>query len=976
MSKERKREMKRGLLSALAVCVALLVGAIGAVPASAEFGMESFDASFENEDGTTATQAGSHPFAMTTSFDISSIETEFGGRLLEESVKDLLVAQPDGFIGDPTATPRCSNVDFLTQSPSVFPEANSCPASTALGYIEVKLANAFVSGISYWSPVYNLAPPPGRPSAFGFWTLGATPVQVLVGVEQDPPYNVLAETLHPSQTVEFVGAVLTLWGNPADPAHDPVRGNCVFPITPQGAPMPISRGECPVDIDVEPFLTLPRACRGPLATKWEMDSIPNPGKWISGSVLTHDEFGNPQGFTGCGRLGYEPEIEAKPTTKSAETGTGLDVTVNFEDEGLANPEGLAQSETKKVIVTFPEGVTVNPSVGEGLGVCTPEDIERETLKSNPGDGCPNSSKLGTLFLRTPLVDEAIEGSVFLAEQDDPTTDTPGAENPFDSLIALYAVLRNENLGVIVKQPVKVEPDPETGQLVATADDIPQFPFSHFNFHFREGQRAPLVSPPACGTYTAKAEFFPWSDTDNPHTILTDFEVTEGVGSGPCPPGGIPPFAPHFEAGSLNNNAGSFSPFNMRLIRNDGEQDMTKFSSVLPPGVLGSLAGVSKCPDALVELAKTKTGREEQAAPSCPAGSLIGTTKAGAGVGGALTYVPGQIYLGGPYKGAPLSVVSITPAVAGPFDAGTVVVRLGLTLNPRTAEVEVDGAASDPIPHILKGIVLKVRDLRVYVDRPNFTLNPTSCDESSAKATLFGSFLDVLDPADDVPVALATRYQAANCLNLGHNPRLGLRLTGGTRRGAHPGLRAVYRPRPGDANVEGVVVRLPRSAFLDQGHIRTICTRVQFAAEACPKGARYGFVRAWTPLLDEPLQGAAYLRSSNNKLPDLVFDLKGIVDIEVSSRIDSVRGGIRATFDDLPDAPISAVVVRMQGGKKGLIVNSRDLCARKSRANVRIDAQNGKRRNLRPPVRPSCKKAKRSSRGRAPRAALGGSGAVR
>jgi hypothetical protein len=514
-------------------------------------------------------------------------------------------------------------------------------------------------------------------------------------------------------------------------------------------------------------------------------------------------------------------------------------------------------------------------------------------------------------------------------------------------------------------------------LVATLEGIPQVPFSHFNFHFREGARAALVSPPSCGTHTTEAKFWPYSDPDNPRTIISSFEITEGVGGGPCPPGGVPPFHPDFEAGSINNNAGSFSPFNMRLVRNDGEQNMTKFSSVLPPGVLGSLAGVAKCPDVAVPTAKSKTGRQELALPSCPANSLIGHTLAGAGVGSALTYVKGYVYLAGPYKGAPLSVIAITPAVAGPFDAGTVVVRLGLDLDPKTAEVSVDGAASDPIPHIIKGIVLKLRDLRVSVDRPNFTLNPTSCDESSAKAKLFGSFLNVIDPGDDVPVNLATRYQAANCLNLGFDPKLGLRLKGGTKRGGHPGLKAVYTPKKGDANIEGLVVRLPRSAFLDQAHIRTICTRVQFAAEACPKAAQYGYIRAWTPLLDEPLQGPVWLRSSNHKLPDLVFDLKGLVDIEVSVRIDSARGGIRATLVDAPDAPLSRVVLNMQGGKKGLIINSRNLCARKSRANVKSTGQNGKEATRNPVMRPQCKrrKAKRSSHGRSARGSVASASSV-
>jgi hypothetical protein len=700
-----------------------------------------------------------------------------------------------------------------------------------------------------------------------------------------------------------------------------------------------------------------------MKTTYEYDSWQEPGAFLFGELISHDnsEPPNPQGMTGCSKLGFNPTIESKPTTSQAESGSGLDFSVHFHDEGLTSSTGIAQSDIKKAVVTLPEGMTINPSVGEGLDVCTPADLKRETLSAAPGEGCPNASKLGSVKLKTPLVEEEIEGSVFLAQEDDPATTEHGAENPFDSLLAFYIVLKNPTLGIIVKQPAKIEPDPKTGQLVTTLEDVPQQPFSSFDFHFREGARAPLVTPPTCGSYQTKAEFTPWANPEEPLTTTSSFQVTSGVGGGPCPPGGVPPFHPQFQAGAVNNNAGSFSPFDMRLIRQDGEQDMTKFSSVLPPGELGSLAGVGKCPDSAIATARGKTGRQELQSPSCPANSLIGHTLAGAGVGGALTYVKGQIYLGGPFRGDPLSVIAITPAVAGPFDAGTVVVQLALTLNPKTAEVEVDGAASEPIPHILKGIVLKLRDLRVYVDRPNFLLNPTSCDESSAKATLFGSYLNVFDPSDDKPVDLSTRYQAANCLNLGFKPNLALKLKGGTKRGGHPGLIANYTPRKGDANVKGLVVRLPRSAFLDQAHIRTICTRVQFAAKACPKGAEYGYIKAWTPLLEEPLEGPVYLRSSNHKLPDLVFDLHGLVNIEVATRIDSAHGGIRATLENLPDAPLSKVLLKMQGAKKGLIVNSRDLCGAVSKADVQFTGQNGKRFTSRPVMRADCGKKHKKKR---------------
>jgi hypothetical protein len=963
MAKPSLRPWRAGVLAAVLACVALF----GAAPAQADYAFDSFDVEFTDQNGSPVTQAGSHPFAMTTSFEVASVDEnepeEFLNYVLSGRAKDLFIEQIAGFVGDATVVPRCSSEDFLIIPPSAAGSATECPDSTVVGVNAVSVL-APIAWIKV--PVYNLEPPPGVQARLGFVVVDV-PVTLDVGVKHSGDYNVRASLRHIPQPVNFFGSIFQLWGDPSDPAHDELRGLCsrgayifvtIDEITlgPGGNFEPPSGNKCPVEPLKEPFLTVPRSCAGPLATNYETDSWQNPGDYVKGSALTHDDGAppSPQGFTGCGKLPFNPEVSAVPTSASAESPSGLDFALDFNQEGLTSLDGLAQSEIQKTVVTLPEGVTINPSIGEGLGFCSPADYERESLAVGEGKGCPNSAKLGTVHVESPLIETPVEGSLYLAQQDDPTTSKPGAENPFDSLIALYIVLRSARENILVKLPAKVEPDPKTGQLVTTVEDIPQLPFSHFNLHFREGLRAPLTTPPACGKYDTVAKLTPHANPDQVLTTISTFEITGGIDQGPCPPGGVPPFKPHFEAGSLNNNAKSFSPFNMRLIRGDGEQDMTKFSSVLPPGVLGKLAGVDKCPDAAIEATKAKTGREELAAPSCPANSQIGRTLAGAGVGSALTYVGGSIYLGGPYKGAPLSVVSVTPAVAGPFDAGTVVVRLGLTLNPVTAEVEVDGAASDPIPHILKGIPLKVRDLRVYVDRPNFILNPTSCDPSSAKATLFGGFLDLFSPADDVPVDLATRYQAANCLNLGFKPNLKLNLRGGTQRGDHPGLKAVLKARPGDANIAGASVTLPRSAFLDQSHIRTICTRVQYAADQCPKGSIYGRAKAITPLLDDPIEGNVYLRSSSNKLPDLVIALKGIVDVDVSSRIDSKNGGIRNTFDVVPDAPVKEFVLTLQGGKKGLIVNSRDLCeGRRARINARFLAQNGKARTLRPELEPQC-----------------------
>jgi hypothetical protein len=914
--------MKRAIGALVATSLAALVLA---VPAAA-FGIKAADVTFTNADGSPAIQAGSHPFALTNSFDGNTVIKD-GKVLSDGDFKDLLLSLPPGFLVDPKAVPRCSGPDFLFTDKEL--PYSHCPDSTALGTVR-----AHAPGESGGDPgvIYNLEPPPGVALKLGFHVL-----QVAVTVEGNistaPPYNALASLRNIPDVVPFGGSVATFWGSPADPAHDKERGKCFE-----------KGGSCPIAIPERPFLFLPRSCTGPLITIFKATSWQEAEAEIE--AITHDNLvpPNPLGMSGCAKLGFGPRISVQPTTAQAESPSGLDVNVDIHDEGLRSPTGIAQSDIQKAVLTFPEGVTINPSQAEGLAVCSEADLQGETLDSEFGEGCPAASKIGTVEVESPLEEgEILKGSVFVAEP---------YRNPTGSLIAIYVVIKDPELGILVKLPIKVEPDPKTGQLISTLEDSPQLPISRFHFHFREGGRSPLVTPPRCDTYTTKAEFTPWANPDNLFTTSSSFQITSGPGGGPCPPGGVPPFKPGFTAGSISNSAGRYSPFYMRLTRKDGEQDMTKFSSVFPPGLVGKLAGVSKCPDAAIAAAKGKTGKEELASPSCLANAKIGHVLAGAGVGPELTYVPGSVYLAGPYHGDPLSVAVITPAVAGPFDAGTVVVRVALTLNPDTAEVEADGAASDPIPHILKGIVLKVRDLRVYIDRPSFTLNPTSCDPSQTKASLFGSFLNVFDPADDVPVSLADRFQAADCASLGFKPKLSLELKGGTKRGDHPALRAVVTPRPHDANFARAVVTLPRSAFLDQGHIRTICTRVQFAAKKCPKGSIYGHASVKTPLLDEPLKGPVYLRSSNHNLPDLVVALHGIVDINAVGRIDSHKGGIRNSFETIPDAPFSRFVLNLPGGKKGLIVNSRGLCARDSRATVRFSGQNGKPDNFSSLVRAS------------------------
>jgi hypothetical protein len=964
--------MKRLAIAFAGIAVASLALSVAPAAAATEFdcqpevpsfGLCNFDVTFTGPSGETLTQAGAHPFAMTTSFEVSGEETDEEGVLLTEAIKDAIFTLMPGFVGSPTAVPTCSAADFLARIPNPLEIkkhgsaffVSDCPDSAAVGVVANQISNKSVS-LPVHSAVYNLENSPGKASKLGFWS-GAIPITIDVELSEEAPNQVVAGPTDVPQLVEVVGSKFTLWGVPADERHDPLRGFCI-----DGTGE--SLGECHISITEAPFLTMPRACRGPLRSTYVARS------WLggesSGEALTHDEFGNSQGMSGCGALGFSPEVSATPTSRSAASPAGMDVSLKIDDEGLTNPHGIAGSDIEKASLVLPEGVTLNPSEAEGLKTCSKEEMERETASSAFGAGCPAESKVGSVEVQSPLLEgEILKGSLFLA--------TP-YENPLGKLIALYMTIKEPDRGVGITLVGKVEPDPSTGQLIATfgegGPELPQAPISDLRVSLAEGTRSPLITPSRCGTYTAAMILTPTADPADPFTATSRFQIEHGAGGGPCPPAGPPPFEPGFSAGTLANGATVHSPFLMRLTRRDGDQDLTRFAATLPPGVLASLIGVQKCSDAQIAHARGRSGphggAEELADPSCKAASKVGTTEAGAGAGAQLTYVPGSLYLAGPYNGAPLSVVSITPGVAGPFDVGTVVVRVALDFDPRSGEVKADGSRSDPIPHILRGIPLAVRDLQVNVDRPNWIFNPTSCRESSTRATIFGSAANVFDPADDIGIARSARFQAADCAALPFGPKLALKLKGGTARGAHPALTATYTARKGDANLRNLSLLFPRSAFVENANFRTICTRKEFAADNCPQGSVYGHVTARTPLLEEPLSGPVYLRSSNHPLPDAVFALHGIIDVEVPVRIDSFKQRLRATVTNAPDAPVSKVVVKMQGARKGLFVNSRDLCAATNKAEVELTAQSAKKLKRDPVVEPGgCKKTAAHEQARTP-----------
>jgi len=917
--------MKRHLVILTAL---LALSALAPSGASAAFGLKDLGFELEEQGGAPVTEAGVHPFAVTTKLAVNTEVDPDLGLVPEGAVKDLAIRFPPGLVGNPTAVEPCTNDDFTTLSGG----GNVCPEETIIGKVELTVG--FEEEEFYKVPLYNLEPPPGVAAKVGFVVLGV-PVTVDVGVDPGPPHELISTGTNVSQAIRFYGVEVSVWGNPGSPAHDEERGRCV--ATPQV-------DSCPVDIPEVPFLTAPRSCTGPLQESFEADSWQDPATRLTYPVQSASEL------EGCEGLPFDPRIKAAPTTTSTDSASGLAFDLDIEDEGLTSfDKGPAGSDIKKAEVLLPEGFTLNPSAAAGLAACSEADLARESAFSEPGEGCPQASKIGTVEVETPLLEgEILKGEVFVATQD---------ENPFKSMVALYMVIRDRGLGVIVTQPGRVELDPVTGRVRTTFGEpgfeIPQFPFSHLRFRFAEGRRAPLVTPPACGSYEVKSTFTPWARPEERFTTTSSVDLTSGPGGSPCPSGS--PFDPGFLAGSLQSSAGAFSPFLMRLQRSDSDQALTSFSATLPPGVTGKLAGLGRCSDAAIGAARAHSGREEAALPSCPADSRVGQTLGGAGVGQDLTWVPGSVYLAGPFEGAPLSVVAITPALAGPFDAGTVVVREGLDLDPESAQVVLDGSGAE-IPRILEGIPLRLRDLRVTTDRPDFTLNPTSCEEEQTRAELRGT---------TASASRSSRYQASACGALGFKPKLSLKMKGSTTRSGHPELRSVLTPRPGDANIGRAVVTLPPSEQIDNAHINNPCTRVQFNADQCPKGSVLGVARAFTPLLDQPLEGPVYFRSNGGEreLPDIVADLKGQFEILVVGFVDSRNARLRTTFADVPDAPVSKFVLNLYGGKRGLLVNNRNLCAGQLRTKLALTAQNGRVSVTEPVLKTSCKGTKRGKRGR-------------
>jgi hypothetical protein len=660
----------------------------------------------------------------------------------------------------------------------------------------------------------------------------------------------------------------------------------------------------------------------------------------------------------CESIPYDPAIEVEPGTAEVNSPAGATVDIdvpNVLPDFGAEEDEQASSHTKDSTVTLPVGMGLNPSAANGLKVCTDEEFGKGSR--NPV-ACPPESRVGTVEIESPpLVEEneggpPLKGPIYVGKQLD--------RNPLSgNLYRIFINAVSERYGVDVRLVGNVKADPRTGQLSTTIANTPQVPVTSFEVRFDSGARAVLSSPPTCSPNQANAAMVPWAEPWAHNTAFPSDEFTQSSlpGGGPCPKTMAErPFSPSFGAGPQSPKAGAFSPISIQINRGDGQQELKGTDIVLPPGMTGSLRGIPYCSEAALATAAGRAGEEEKASSSCPAASQVGNATVAAGTGSAPLKIDGKVFLSGPYNGAPLSLAVVTPATAGPFDLGTVVVRVALFVDPETAQIR---ALSDPIPHVFGGTLLSIRSVDLKMDRPNFTLNPTSCEPFATSGALNGGGGDPNNPASFSSFGVNAPFQASDCGALKFRPKLFTKLIGSRkkmRRNGHPAFQAVLVARKGDANIKRAALTLPRSQFLDQSHIGTICTRVQLAASACPRRSIYGYAWAESPLLDEKVAGPVYLTSSDNELPDLLADLKGQVNVRLRGVIDSQKRRMRTVFSSVPDVPVSKFVLRMKGGRKGLLVNSQNLCGRKNHSILKFKAQNGKKLRVKKlPLRtPACK----------------------
>jgi DNA-binding beta-propeller fold protein YncE len=936
------------------------------------FGIKSYEISFLNENGTPDTQAGSHPYKFVDFFTLNSHfkrqESNADSpyiRLPDGVLRNLKIDLPPGFVGNPNApSQHCTGQQLEISGTGSIGE---CTIESKVGILNLKWSENSVRQPQLTESLYAMAPVRGVALQLG--TNFLLPLLYINnGVLAGGNYPVQTTVTEAPTSAPVISSKATLFGV-LQPCTEVERGTGKYEEGCQEATTSslggdFERGSGPG----KAFLTMPTGCHGPLGSTIEADSWEEPGNWAKASTVTHNAAGTPVSLTGCSKLKFPAEISVAPDSSDASTSSGLAVNIHVPQTAALNPDGLAESSLRDTTVTLPEGVAINPSGGDGLEACTSNaGALPEGALGSPGDQigykgqeelnkeyepgvqwntftpevasplapgttfCPNGSKVGTVKIKTPLLEHELEGAVYLATQD---------SNPFESLIAMYIVAEDPYSGSLIKLAGEVSLNPQTGQIVTTFKNTPDLPFENLELHFFGGERAPLATPSRCGTYTTKAVFTPW-DGNGPVTSESSFSIEHGPNGSPCP-GATLPFNPSVNAGATNIQAGAFSPLTVTVNRQDGEQNLKSLEAKLPPGLSGVLSGVELCP-------------EPQANEGlCGENSKVGEATIGVGIGNdPFTVTGGKFYLTGPYNGhgsctvgeagcAPFGLTFEVPAKAGPFDLANtknnhppcdcVVVRGKIELNPQTAAITITSnppGSPDSIPTSIEGIPLEIQHVNATTTRGNFQFNPTNCSKMSLTGTV--------ELNEGGTSTISTPFQVTNCAALKFQPKFSVSTSAKTSRTAGASLTAKLAypdvPQGTDADIAKVKVELPKQLPSRLTTLQKACTASQFEANpaACPAASKIGYATVHTPLIPVPLQGPAiFVSHGGEAFPSLTLVLQGYgITIDLVGTTDIKKGVTSTTFKTVPDQPFSSFELTLPEGPYSALTTAGNLCTAKN-----------------------------------------------
>jgi len=878
-------------------------------------------------------QAGAHPNVTTGYFLNTTNPTDL--RFESDPVgnsKDVSFNLPPGLVGTTVGMPRCTMADVAHES--------DCPQDTMVGTAIVIVKAPGLDRAIITEPVFNIAPAPGEPAAFGFDALFYT-VRLDTSVLSDGDYGVRVGDSNQTVGANDYAAFITIWGVPAEhnePGPDAAAkngsGNEFLEQRANGLEEKPQfsfggsgieeykesegRGKAVISTRV-PLLTNPSQCSTPLTGTLETDSweAPGPGVFATESI--------PMGTaTDCDQLSFKPSVSMLPDTLEAGAPAGysfdLSLPQNTEAESLATPD------VKRTSVTLPLGTVISPSAADGLGDCTSEQFG---LHSGVVGNCPRDSQVGTVRVKTPALEERLTGEVYLGAPE--CTGASGTCTPEDAsdgrMVHLYVQFVSEGEdGIVVKLEGKGQINQQTGQVTTVFENTPQLPFSEFQLTLQGGERATLANPRTCGTATTTADVTPWSTPFTPDATATaEFSIDENCFG--------PQFNPSFAAGTTSNQAGGFSPFTLSVGRSDSDEFLNGVQIHMPPGLLGMLSKVKLC-------------EEPQAnAGTCGPESQIGETSVETGPGADPFLVTGgKVFITGPYKGAPYGLSIVVPAKAGPYTLsgttgnGTVVVRSSITVNPETAALTV---TSDALPTELDGIPLQLRLVNVVINREGFTFNPTSCAKTAVAGTLTST--------EAASASESSSFQVTNCAALKFKPSFTVSTSGKTSKALGASLDAkVTYPSTGqgsESDIARVKVDLPKQLPSRLTTLQKACVAAVFEANPanCPAASVIGTARVSTPVLPVALTGPVYFVSHGGEaFPSLTVVLQGDgvrIDL-VGATFISHAGITSTTFKTVPDTPFSSFELYLPEGKYSALAANGNLCTSSLAMPTEFTAQDG------------------------------------